>query len=235
MEKQPEQWKKIIINNQETFYSVSTWGRVRNDSKGTFLNGYIANNGYRMVHLRYRMDKMCSVHRLVMKAFCPCDNMDDLQINHIDGNKDNNYIENLEWSTALENMRHSFRNNLQRYNMIPTYQYDLDGNFIAEYKNCNEAAKALGIDQTNVWRCATEQQSHYLNYQFKNYKKDKIDPWCNPRYNQIYVYSDNGEFIKMYRSQKDCAEAFGVASSSISRYIKGTRKLDGFVFSKTPL
>lgn len=235
MKKQSEQWKKIIIDNKETFYSISNWGRVRNDSKGTFLEGHIANNGYRMVHLRYRIDKMCSVHRLVMKAFCPCDNMDDLQINHIDGNKDNNYIENLEWSTALENMRHSFRNNLQRYSMIPTYQYDLDGNFIAEYENCNEASKILNIDSTNIWRCVTEQQSHYLNYQFKNYKKDKIEPWHNPRNNKIYVYSDNGEFIKTYESQKACAESFGVATSSISRYIKGTRKLKGFVFSKIPL
>ena len=47
-----------------------------------------------MVHLRMRIDKMCSVHRLVMKAFKPCSLMDELQVNHIDGNKDNNNINN---------------------------------------------------------------------------------------------------------------------------------------------
>ncbi len=229
------QWKKIIIDGKETFYSVSNYGEVRNDSTNTLLTGTISNNGYRMVHLRYRIDKNCSVHRLVMKAFNPIENMDDLQINHIDGDKTNNYIENLEWSTALENMRHSYINNLQKKKMRPCYMYDLDGNFLKSFINANEAAKELNMDYTNIWRCVTEQQSCYNQYQFKAYKAEKIKQWSNHKNKEVFVYTDKGEFVECFKSQKECSECFGVAPSSISRYIKKSRKLKGFVFSSIPL
>lgn len=230
-----KQWKKIIIDGKETYYSVSNYGEVRNDSTGTLLGGHINNNGYKMVHLRYRIDKMCSVHRLVMKAFNPREDMDELQVNHIDGNKTNNYIENLEWSTALDNMRHSYITGLQPKKMYPCYQYDLEGNFIAEFINGAEAAKKLNLDYTTINKCMRNELQHYNQFQFKKYKAKKIDPWYNPQNKQVYVYSDNGEFIQTYKSQKECAKAFGVSPSSISRYISGVRKLNGFVFSNKPL
>ena len=230
-----KQWKKIIIDNKETFYSVSNYGEVRNDSTGTLLKGSVANNGYHMVHLRYRIDKYCSVHRLVMKAFCPVEDMDELQINHIDGDKLNNYIENLEWSTALENMRHSFQTGLQRYEMKPCHMYDLEGSYIKSFINSNEAARELGVDRNNILRCLNNEQQHYLKYQFKTFKKDKIDEWSHPNKNRVYVYTDDGEYVDTYESQTECAKAFGVSNSSISRYINNIRKLRGFVFSKIPL
>lgn len=230
-----EIWEKIIIDNKETFYSVSNYGRIRNDSTGTFLEGLISNNGYRMVHLRYRIDKNCSVHRLVMKAFFPCEDMDELQINHKDGNKLNNRIDNLEWNTALENMRHSFRTGLQRYSLIPCYRYDLDGNYIDSFESCSDAARMLNIDRNNIYRCISEQQTHYQKWQFKSYKQNRISKWHNPNENYTYVYTDDGEFVEIYESQQKAAEAFGVSKSSICRYINGTRKMRGFIFSKRPL
>ena len=188
-----------------------------------------------MVHLRYRIDKVCSVHRLVMKAFKPCDEMDDLQVNHIDGNKLNNRLNNLEWSTALENIRHSFQTGLQRFQMRECHVYDLQGNYIKSFINSREAEKELKIDNSNILRCLSGQQTHCKQYQFKDYQKDKIEEWKDWKENTVFVYNDNGEYINTYKSQKDCARAFGVAESSISRYIKGTRKLKGFVFSKIPL
>ena len=230
-----EQWKKIIVENQPTCYSVSDMGRIRNDKKMTYLEGYVANNGYRMVHLRYRIDKMCSVHRLVMKAFCPIPEMDDLQINHKDGNKLNNHLENLEWSTALENMRHSFKTGLQQKKLRPCYVYDLDGNYLSFFESVSDASKELNIDATNILRCLDGLQTHARQYQFREYKKLKIDKWSKPQNKKVYVYSDTGEFIKTYNSQKECAKDFGVAESSISRFLKGTKKLSGFVFSRIPL
>lgn len=230
-----EQWKKIIINNQETVYSVSNYGRVRNDKTMTFLNGSVANNGYKMVHLRYRIEKNCSVHRLVMKAFSPCPEMDDLQINHKDGNKLNNHINNLEWSTGLENMRHSYETGLQPNKMIPCFCYDLEGNFLKEYTNSREAAQELNLDYSSIWRCVREEREHYKIYQFKAYKKDKIPAWSDPKKEKVYVYKTNGDFFGAFNSQKECAQKFGVAPSSICRYLKGKRTLDGFIFSRIPL
>lgn len=54
------------------------------------------------------------VHRLVMMAFRPVENMDELEVNHLDGNKKNNKLENLEWCTASENQKHAFKTGLQK-------------------------------------------------------------------------------------------------------------------------
>ena len=216
-----EIWKKIIINGQETFYSVSNLGHVRNDSKKTLVKGYINNKGYRMIHLRMRIDKMCSVHRLVMKAFKPCSLMDELQVNHIDGNKDNNNINNLEWCTGLENIRHSYLIGLQSKKMLPCYQYDLEGNFIQEFINAHEAAKQLNMD--------------YKKYQFKDYKKDKIPPFYNPNMKTVFIYTTDGTFVQKFNSQEEAAKAFGIAESTVSRLIKNQRPLKEFIFSRTPL
>ena len=52
------------------------------------------------------------VHRLVMCTFNPCDNMQDLQVNNIDGDKLNNHISNLEWVNCQENMNHAHTHGL---------------------------------------------------------------------------------------------------------------------------
>lgn len=225
-----EIWKKIVINNQETFYSVSNFGRVRNDKTKTILGGTVNNNGYCMVHLRQRIDKYCSVHRLVMKAFYPCENEDDLEINHKDGNKQNNHLDNLEWATRLENMR-AYRSN----KIGKCYQYDLDGNYIREFENFSEAARVLGIDSYSIWRCLREEYNHVGSYQFKTYKKNKIPEWCHPSSKKVFVYRNSGELVEVFKSQAAAARAFGVSNSSIGRYIKGTRKLEDFIFSNIPL
>lgn len=225
-----ENWKKIFIDGKETFYSVSDLGNVRNDSTKTILGGTINNTGYKMVHLRQRIDKYCSVHRLVMKAFCPCELDDDLEVDHIDGDKTNNKLENLRWCNRIENMRSYRANSLGK-----CCQYDLDGNFIQEFINFSAAAKALNLDETSIWMCVTEQYQHLSKWQFKSYKKNKIDAWNNPKAKMTYVYRDNGDFVKSYKSQTEAAKDFGVSKSSVQRYVKGLRKMPGYVFSEIPL
>lgn len=229
------EWKKIIIEDKETFYSVSSKGEIRNDKTGTLLKGTISKNGYHMVHLRQRIDKNCSVHRLVMKAFSPCEEMDDLQINHIDGDKSNNSFDNLEWSTNADNMRHSFQMNLQPRILRRTYQYDLDGNFITEYEAAGDAAKAIDGDRTNILRCLNEEQTIYKGFQFKSFKSEKIPEWKSPSKNAVWVYLEDGTFFATYGSQSEAAMAFGVGISSMSRYVNGKRQFKDYVFSKIPL
>jgi len=230
-----EQWKKIIINELETFYSVSSLGAVRNDSSKTLLGGSVSGNGYHMVHLRARVNKNCSVHRLVLKAFDPNPEMNDLQVNHKDGNKLNNELSNLEWSTALENMRHSYLSGLQKNEMRECFQYTLKGEFVRRFENSKSAAQELKMDYSTILRCVKEEVMHYGSFQFKSYQKSRIPEWFNLNRKEVFLYDDEGIFIKSYSSQKECAKDLQIGIASVSRYVNNKRKLKGFVLSKTAL
>ena len=102
--KNTETWKPIFYYDN---YEVSNTGKVRNKKTGRILKSTTSNSGYTMVCLSRRGKiKSISVHRLVMETFKPVQNMDELQVNHIDWDKTNNNLENLEWVTRQENLLH---------------------------------------------------------------------------------------------------------------------------------
>lgn len=94
-------------------YEVSTLGRVRNTKKGNILKWVDNGKGYKTVKLYNKnrpQGRLCLVHRLVMSTFKRIDA--DMDVNHIDGNKANNILSNLEWVTKSENTRHAHLNGL---------------------------------------------------------------------------------------------------------------------------
>ena len=99
-----EIWKDITGYNG--LYKISNKGRVLSLRKDNILKP-IDSHGYKYVHLcnKYHKRKNKSVHRLVCEAFI--DNPNNLpEINHIDGNKANNSVDNLEWCTPAQNSYH---------------------------------------------------------------------------------------------------------------------------------
>lgn len=100
-----EEWRNVV--GYEGLYAVSSWGRVQNLKTKVIYPVNYTTNTYKLVTLQKGFDvRSFPVHRLVAMAFIP--NPDDLPIvNHIDGTKCHNNVENLEWVSCADNIAHA--------------------------------------------------------------------------------------------------------------------------------
>lgn len=109
-----EQWKEAVGFNGD--YLISNFGRVRSMVYGGHRGQILSVTKHRQGYLRVKLSKDVGhksylVHRLVGDAFIP-NPYNKETINHIDGNKANNHVSNLEWATQSENNKHAFRTGL---------------------------------------------------------------------------------------------------------------------------
>lgn len=133
-------------------YTVDKRGNVYN-SKGKILKPSVSNNGYSMVSLSNRSTKhkRFLVHRLVAMAFIP--NPNNLtQVNHIDRDKTNNNVENLEWCTPLENLLHS---NVIEKASKAKYRKVRCVTTGKMYSSIKEATVDMGLSHSNIVACCT--------------------------------------------------------------------------------
>ena len=105
-----ELWKDI--EEYKDKYQASNYGRIRNKRTNRILKLYIGKHGYYKVGIYYNKKiKPTEVHRLIAKTFID-NSKNKKEVNHIDGNKLNNKIDNLEWVTHKENINHAWRTKL---------------------------------------------------------------------------------------------------------------------------
>lgn len=107
---------RVAIKGFENLYEIDSRGKVFSIRNNIILKPYVNDGGYMKVNL-YDNSGNCKkkyVHRLVAEAFIP--NPENKQeVNHIDCNKKNNCVENLEWCTRNQNLKHSYDNGLKRH------------------------------------------------------------------------------------------------------------------------
>ena len=143
------------IKGYEGLYAITTEGDVWSYKSKKFLKPRTRGKGYLTVGLhRDGKLKFYLVHRLVAEAYIP--NPDNLpQVDHIDGNKTHNYVNNLQWITNRDNVRKG-RNK-------PILQFDLDGNFIREWECANDVGREA---QANICYCLKGRQKTAYGYKW---------------------------------------------------------------------
>jgi hypothetical protein len=153
-----ELWKPI--KGFEGLYEVSSLGNVRalaksrrRDYPELMMKPEIMRLGYHRVQLsRFGETRKVLIHRLVAEAFMPC-GQDGFEINHKNGNKSDNRVENLEWVTKSENVNHSYKViGRKRPNFFArgVNAYSLDGQPVANFSSVKEAAKYFGVASSGV-------------------------------------------------------------------------------------
>ena len=180
-------WREIT--GYEGYYEVNERGQVRsvdryvtestgaNKGRRRFLRGKIMkltetssrdkSSGYLVVDLHKNgVSKIIPVHVLVAASFIP--NTNNLPtVNHIDGNKHNNNVENLEWSSFADNNTHALLHHLREPRGVAVMQYTLEGIPIQKYCSVSEAARITGISRGMISHCVNGRAKSVSGYIFE--------------------------------------------------------------------
>jgi len=195
-----ETWKDI--KDYKNLYMVSNNGSIkslkRNTAHERILKPRKDRGGYLYVGLlKNGKTKYCKIHRLVAEAFIP-NPENKYSVNHIDGNKTNNKVENLEWATRSEQMIHAYKLGLIKWT--------------------DESKGKLKNTMINkgLW---------YLNKPQKDIKKHCKGHVCGAV--PVVQKNDNGEVIKIWKSMSEASRTLGIPVPHIVRVCKGRRKHSG--------
>lgn len=208
--------KQIIVNNLSTSYFITKDGKCYNSNTGKYLKGQVGKNGYLSYNLTLPdgSKKRLYAHRLVAIAYIP--NVENKkEVNHIDGNKTNNYVDNLEWVSAQENQAHAIQTDLRAFNHV--YCFNKDKQLVAEYLNVAEAAKAAHISKSIIMQEVNKEIKALSGgfYWSKEPTLGEVKNYPNTGKAKIVnQYDLNGKFIMQYPSTGVAARALGLKSNS---------------------
>lgn len=169
--KKPEYYSEDLENEvwkPYQNYLVSNYGRVRHAVKNNLLKPSLTC-GYLKVRLSYMgltEDKM--IHKLVWELFSDYDMPDNISvIDHIDGDKTNNHIDNLRKISLSENVNAALYETKTNASAKPVAQYDLNGNFIKEFLSAAAAARELGLDSSTITKVCRGKNKTHGGFKFK--------------------------------------------------------------------
>jgi len=165
-----ETWKDVI--GYEGIYMASSIGRIKKNSRigcfGNLIQEHfrrpVINGRYTFINLnKHGVKKQYLLHRIIAMSFIP-NPINKPEVNHIDGNKLNNNIENLEWCTSSENQKHAYKTGLQIGTWIGktgkmhpvskgVVKLSFDGVEIDRYDSVRDAANSINIDESYISRC----------------------------------------------------------------------------------
>lgn len=209
-------WKPVT--NYEGIYEISENGDVKRIAKtnNQYGIGHILKhniiNGY--AHVQLHKDskvKSMRVHRLVSMAFIP-NEQNKPHVNHIDGNKLNNHVSNLEWCTPSENQLHKHRvlNKTHRIYTFTTEQIDKIIQFRHEGKRLHELSYMFKVPIDTIYKLLSKMD---MNTGYKGMFNGRSKLSNNQRKEIIDLFHNGSNYI-------DIAEKYQVTVNTIKRTIK---------------
>lgn len=178
-----------------------------------------------------------SVHRLMALTFLPRIPGKE-HVNHIDGNKLNNHITNLEWCTPQENAQHAFNTGLSTSTHCEreVHQYSLKGEYITSYKSLHEAERVTGISYQNIYKVVSGKREHAGKMLWSYNKQDSVPAYTNPIKAEYTFFLTTPAGVQEFSVLRELAESTKYSLSAIrtalSRYelfekpdVKVTREL----------
>lgn len=238
-----EIWKTVAVNSD---YEVSNLGNVRSnknnksrllkpfksggchsneDSRGSYLSVRLLSNG---------VERDYTVHRLVAMAFLPNPN-NFPQVNHINGVRDDNRAENLEWCDGSYNIWHSYHilgnNNGSSRKVV---QYTKDGILVCEYESIRDAETHTGIDSSSISAVCMKQGTRKTagGYIWR-YEGDDDVSLIYKKMARVVQISRYGEKIKVWESINDAAAYVNIPACNITgvcKRRKGCNYAGGYIW-----
>lgn len=235
----PEFEEKYLISSHGRVMGIGTYNTCK---KGELLKLHKKHgrNGYIQARFYDRgRAKTIEIHSLVAKAFIP--NPNNLpMVNHINEDKTDNNVENLEWCTLKYNIRYS--------DAKPVDVYTKDGLFIESLETIVDTSNKYNVSKTAISRCCRSKDGITRGYQFRykghpfipkpikvpTIRKKKIHHGLKPKsayYIAVDEYSIDGVLIKTWPSISSIVKEYGIPSTNISKCCKGNIKtINGHVF-----
>lgn len=221
-----EEWRDV--KGYENLYQVSRKGKVRSSHKGYWevLTSVVNRHGYNQ-YLFHKDGKRKNMrgNRLVAEAYIP--NPDNLPfVNHKDENPANDCVENLEWCTAKYNNNYGTarqRSSINHSKNRPVCMFYVDGAFIREFYNINDAARFVDGAHTCILRCCNNKVFCYKGYIWR-YKEDAdsvmdaVALYKNSKTtNRKIEVCLNGE-VKAFNSMSEAARELKISRDTLRKY-----------------
>lgn len=155
------------LKGYEQYYSIDRMGNIFSIKRKKYLKAQLDKRGYPVINLYRNVSrfKTCKIHRLVALQFIPNPSSKET-VNHKNGIKTDNRVENLEWATQKENNVHAFKNGLKQsgsehYTAVAV----LDVTMGIFYGNLKEAAHAKSVKYTTLVQAV--RKGYSLKYGFQ--------------------------------------------------------------------
>ena len=254
-----EVWKDIV--GYEGKYQVSSYGRVKSLERKVWNRYQFVTKKERILKKRYNhkgyvavilylnnSSKSYMVHRLVAMHFI--DNPEHkTQVNHKNGCKEDNRVQNLEWVTGSENQRHAFdlglydtRIKKQKDASKPVMMMSVDGEPLFVFQSIHEANDYFGVKDSHIYAVCCNRRNVALGYRWQYITKDEYKKLRN-QYSDlnfkrrdlsrtpIDVFNQDHQLINSFSSIREASDYFGISRKIIFKCCnKESGLINGYIF-----